>query len=100
MDKCIVTLRMRSIYFNIHTCLDPEAYLLILLYLKDYFHLLLLLFMLVRLPGRKKVVPKLKSYDIKEYKRNRGKAQFYVQMLRYWWKSLRLPLKDGRVKEY
>jgi len=91
---------MRSIHFNIHTCLGPEAYLLILLYPEDYFHLLLLLFKLLRLPGRKKVVPKLKSYDIHEYKRNRGKAQFYVQMLRYWWKSLRLPLEDGRVKEY
>jgi hypothetical protein len=56
--------------------------------------------MLLLLPGRKKVVPKLKSYDIKEYMRNRGKVQFYVQMLRYWWKSLRLQLEDGWVKEF
>jgi len=52
---------MRSIHFNIHTCPGPEAYLLIPLYPEDYFHLLLLLFMLLRLPGRKKVVPKLKN---------------------------------------
>jgi len=56
--------------------------------------------MLLRLPGRKKIVPKLRSYDIKEHKRNRGKAQFYAQILRYRWNSLRLPLEDGWMKEY
>ena len=91
---------MRSIHFNIHTCLGPEAYLFILLDPEDYFHLMFPPFMLLRLPGRKKVVLKLISYDIKEYMRNRGKAQFYVQMLRYWWKSLRLQLEDGWLKEF
>ena len=76
------TLRMGSIHFNIRTWPGPEAYLLIILHPEGLYQLVLFLFMLLRLPERNKDVLKLQRYD-------RGKTQFYLQMLRYWWKSLR-----------